>query len=172
MRGQNVKLESLRENDSEILFDWINDRDLVILNAPYSPVGEHAHQEWFKSVQVSTDSVIFSIRKCMDDAIIGSCQLGQIRNVHRTAQLQIRIGLAQERGRGFGTEAVKLLVAFGFRDLNLHRIGLTVFAENVAARKAYVNAGFVEEGCMRKAVWIDGEYRDLIVMGILNNGRD
>jgi RimJ/RimL family protein N-acetyltransferase len=84
--------------------------------------------------------------------------------VHRSAELQIRIGDASARGRGLGSEAVRLLVEFGFRDLNLHRIWLRVFRSNTRALRTYAAAGFVKEGIMRDAAFIDGRFVDVVVM--------
>ena len=96
-----------------------------------------------------------------DGRLIGSCQLHGIHPVHRSAELQIRIGEAGERGRGHGTEAVTLLVDFAFRDLNLRRVALHVLATNERALKMYERIGFVREGVLREAAHVDGEYVDV-----------
>ena len=87
--------------------------------------------------------------------------------MHRTAELQIRIGEGAERGAGRGSEAVVLLLNFGFRDLNLNRIFLHVFANNEPALRMYEKVGFTREGVLRRAAYIDGSYVDIVVMGIL-----
>jgi diamine N-acetyltransferase len=86
---------------------------------------------------------------------------------HRSGELQIRIGDAASRGRGLGTEAVRLLCDFGFADLNLHRIYLHVFASNSRAIGAYEKAGFVREGLLRQAAYIDGQWVDVVLMGLI-----
>ncbi len=77
------------------------------------------------------------------------------------------MGEVSSRGQGYGTEAVELLLDFGFRDLNLHRIYLHVFSHNAAAIRVYEKSGFVREGLLRQTAYIDGEYRDVILMGII-----
>ncbi|HET6900811.1 MAG TPA: GNAT family protein, partial [Vicinamibacteria bacterium] len=125
-----------------------------------------------ENVQGRDDLIVFGIRLRETDRLIGTCQLLHINRVHRTAELQIRIGDAAERGRGYGTEAVALLVGFAFKDLNLHRVSLQVFATNARAIHAYEKAGFVREGVLRQAAHVDGGYVDLVVMGILREEHD
>ncbi len=77
--------------------------------------------------------------------------------------------LAAFRSKGHGTEAVKLLCRFGFADLNLHRIYLHVFETNSRAIRAYEKSGFVREGSLREAAFIDGKWLDVAVMGLIKN---
>ena len=166
--GSRVQLTPLEAKDSAALFRWINDRELVIFNAGFHPVHAEQHASWMKRIVRSPDVAIFAIRLRRGNRLIGVCQLHSISAVHRSAELQIRIGDAAARGRGYGTEAVRLLVEFGFRDLNLHRIWLRVFRSNVRALKTYSAAGFVKEGVMRDAAFIDGRFVDVVVMRKIN----
>jgi RimJ/RimL family protein N-acetyltransferase len=162
--GPRIQLAPLQPKDSAALFRWINDRELVIFNAGFHPVHARQHDAWMKRVVNSPDVAIFAIRQTRGDRLIGVCQLHSISPVHRSAELQIRIGDASARGRGLGSEAVRLLVEFGFRDLNLHRIWLRVFRSNTRALRTYAAAGFVKEGIMRDAAFIDGRFVDVVVM--------
>ncbi len=162
-----VSLAALRLDDLPLMLNWINDREQVLLNGSYKPVSEKQHREWFEAVQQRSDIFIFGIRLLETDNLIGSCQLHSISSIHRNAELQIRLGEVSSRGQGYGTEAVELLLDFGFRDLNLHRIYLHVFSHNAAAIRVYEKSGFVREGLLRQTAYIDGEYRDVILMGII-----
>ena len=165
-----VVLGPVTEADSPTLFEWINDRDLVLLNAPYRPIGSSHHSQWFESIQSRDDSVIFAIRD-RTGRLVGTCQLVNRHPVHLSAELQIRIGDPQDRGKGYGTSAVRQLLDFAFRDWNLHRVQLYVLEGNQAALGAYKKCGFKEEGVLRLAAHIDGAYRNLIVMGVLRDDR-
>lgn len=165
--GNEVELTALREEDLEPLFDWINDRELVLHSSPYSPVHEADHRAWFDAIRSREDVVIFAIRKIPDGELIGTCQLLSIDPRHGTAELQIRIGERSAQGRGLGTEAVGLLLDHAFRDLDLHRVQLTVFEDNERAIQAYEKAGFRQEGRLREAAYIDGKRVDMILMGAL-----
>jgi len=169
LSGHLVRLRHLKEEDREVYQSWINERDLVILNSAYHPVSDICHKEWFDNVTRRLDTVIFSIVDVESDRLIGSCYLASIHNVHRTAELQIRIGCSDYRGKGYGTEAVKLLLKHGFHDLNLNRIYLHVFEDNIAAIKTYDKCNFQEEGNLRKAVFINGKYKNVKILSILRD---
>jgi RimJ/RimL family protein N-acetyltransferase len=162
-----VRLAPIRRKDGPTLFRWINDRDTVILSAGFKPVHATQHSAWLASLADRKDAVIFAIRLVRGDRLIGYCQLLSIDRVHRSAELQIRIGEKKARGRGYGVEAVRQLVEFAFRDLGLHRVWLQVFATNARALKAYEKAGFTREGRMREGVFVDGRFVDVVAMGIL-----
>jgi RimJ/RimL family protein N-acetyltransferase len=170
-RGKLVELSPLTDADSAIMLRWINDRDLVQLSSAYRPVDEAHHREWFDSIRRRSDVVIFGIREIDAGRLVGSCQLLSISPTHRKAELQVRIGEADARGRGYGREAVELLLDFAFNDLNLHRVELTVLDGNEPAIKTYLGAGFRREGIQRRAAYIDGRFVDLVFMGILRDER-
>ncbi|MGH2922438.1 MAG: GNAT family N-acetyltransferase [Solirubrobacterales bacterium] len=161
-----VELTPLRDEDSDALFDWINDRELVQRSAPFEPVARADHDRWFGSIRERDDVEIFAIR-FRDGRLVGSCQLNRIDRRNRACELQIRIGEAGAQGRGHGTEALRLLLAHAFGPLGMERVGLEVFATNEAAIRAYEKVGFRREGVLRSAALIDGDRVDLIAMGVL-----
>ena len=162
-----VVLGPVTMTDAPVLFRWINDRELVLHSAAYRPVHEGSHREWVKGLSQRRDLVAFGIRMRRSQRLIGVCQLTAINAVSRSADLQIRIGDAAARGKGLGLEAVRLLVAFGFRDLNLHRVSLQVLATNRRAVRTYERAGFQLEGTLRDAAFVDGRFVDVLVMSLL-----
>jgi|SRR5262249_51393120 len=167
LKGRDIVLTPLIADDSPTMFAWINDRQDVLFNAPYRPVSEPEHAAWFHAVQQRADTVIFAIRLTKKGTLVGSCQLHSISPVHRTAELQIRLGEPTARRQGYGTEAARLLLDFAFNDLGLGRVSLRVFASNEAALRTYEKVGFVREGVLRKAAYIDGHHEDVVIMGIL-----
>jgi RimJ/RimL family protein N-acetyltransferase len=169
MRGEHVALTPVTAGDLSVMFGWINDRSDVLWNAPYRPVTEAEHTEWFEAIQRRTDTVIFGIRLLDTQRLIGSCQLHSINAIHRSAELQIRLGESEGRGHGYGTEAVQLLLDFAFKDLNLRRVYVHVLVTNGRALRLYEKAGFVREGTLREAAHIDGQYVDIALLGILRD---
>lgn len=168
-RGTGIDLTGVRDEDSDQLFRWINDRELVVLSSAFHPVSRDAHDAWFARVRGSDDVAFFAIRLAGTEELIGSCQLHTVNSKHRSAELQIRIGSPEHWGRGHGGEAVRHLLDIGFEDLGLHRIYLTVLAGNERAQRAYLRAGFIREGTLRDAVFVEDRFQDLIVMGILES---
>lgn len=170
MQSDRIRLRPLRKSDAGLLYEWITDRELVLLNSTFHPVSEVDHDAWVEAMLTRrSDLVIFVIEERSTATAIGTCQLLNINWRHRNAELQIRIGDAESRGRGLGTEAVRLLCEFGFADLNLHRIYLHVFAGNPRAIAAYEKSGFAREGLLRAAAHIDGQWVDVVPMGLIRD---
>lgn len=163
-----VTLRPLRKEDSSLFYKWITDKELMLFNSPYKPVSEMEHDEWFSSMLNKRDDIVlFVIEESNTKNVVGSCQLMNVNALHRNAELQIRIGEKDSISKGIGSSAVKQLIDFGFNHLNLNRIYLHVFASNERAIKSYLKCGFSMEGKMRESVFINGEYLDVIIMGIL-----
>lgn len=160
-------LAALTAGDSTRLFDWINDRELVLFNAGFRPVTRAQHDDWFDEIQRRSDAVLLGIRLEPGNELIGTVQLHSIHPVHRAAELQIRIAEPQHRGKGYGSTAVHLALRLAFDDLNLNRVSLHVLAHNARALHTYEKAGFRREGLLRGAAFVDGSYADVVVMGIL-----
>jgi len=162
-----IVLTAIRNGDEQTLFEWINNRALVVNSSSFAPVHWSSHRDWLERVTKDPTMRIFAIRDANNDQLIGTCQLHSINPLTRSAELQIRIGPTEARGKGVGTDAVSALVRFGYDDLNLHRIYLYVFAKNEAARRCYDRVGFREEGVLRDAGFINGGYCDVVMMSLL-----
>lgn len=167
LSGDKITLGPVNAEDLATLHRWINDRALVALSAPYRPVHFSDHEAWWRAVSCDPTVELFAIRRIADDRLVGTCQLLAIDGRHRTAELQIRLGVAEARGKGLGTEAVGLLLRHAFVDRDLERVSLHVLASNAPAIAAYENNGFIREGLLRRAVFVDGHREDLVVMGAL-----
>jgi RimJ/RimL family protein N-acetyltransferase len=101
------------------------------------------------------------------DRLVGSCALSQLDGDNGSALFHITIGEKDCWGRGYGTEATRLMIDHAFGALGLHRVSLAVFAFNERAIRAYRKVGFTEEGRAREAIWRDGAFWDEIQMGLL-----
>lgn len=162
-----VRLRSVKEEDSNLLFEWINNRELVVLNAPFRPIPEAEHKKWFDDIATRKNLAFFMIEDVRSGMAIGSCQLTNIHNIHRSAELQIRIGRSDFRNKGAGSEALRLLINYGFETLSLHRIMLHVFSTNLRAINTYRKIGFQQEGLLRDAAYIEGQWQDVLVFGLI-----
>ena len=170
MQSDYIRLRPMQKADAPLLYQWITNRELVIHNAPYFPVSESDHDAWIERMMTKcSDLVIFVIEELESGRAIGTCQLVNINWIHRSAELQIRIGDSADQNRGIGSDAVNILCEFGYKDLNLHRIYLHVFANNNRAIRAYEKTSFKHEGLMRQAAFLNGERQDVVVMGRLKN---
>ena len=164
LEGDAVRLTPLADGDSDALFGWINDRELVVLSAPFAPVERAAHDAWFDAVRTRDDTAIFAIRLREGDRLVGTCQLHSIGAPEGEAELQIRIGERDAWGQGAGREAVGLLLGYGFEELGLERIHLHVFATNDRALRLYERCGFRREGMRSEPVFIEGRPTEVVLM--------
>ena len=167
LKHGNIILRALRNSDKDFLYKSINSPELVRYNAPYAPIHELNHEEWFQQILKDPRKRLFMIET--EDHLVGTIQLFDINLVHRNAELSIRIVDAKDRGKGIGNKAVFLLTEHAFKDLGLKRVWLRVFNNNSPAIKSYEKAGFTKEGVLRKTAFIDGQFLDMVVMAKLAN---
>jgi RimJ/RimL family protein N-acetyltransferase len=109
----------------------------------------------------------FSIRALDDDRLLGETDLDVVNWASRDAFVGIGIGNREDWGKGYGTDAMELVLRFAFTELNLRRVTLNVFEYNPRAIRSYEKCGFCIEGCQRSALLKDGKRWDMIYMGIL-----
>lgn len=169
LSGPRVRLRAIEREDVPLLNGFSNDLAVELAGGGDPPYPQSLSRAYaFFDHQLSdgrNDGANFAIEA--DGQLIGICGLYNTDEVARAASLGISIGNKAYWGRGYGREAVSLLVDYGFRMLNLQRIYLDVHARNERAIRAYRAVGFVEEGRLRRHIWSDGRYDDLIYMGVL-----
>lgn len=167
--GSLVKLTSKRAGDEAHMALWQQDGDyLRRLDTSYAvPRSEESIAEFDRNEESSSDSVSFRLRTASNDDLIGFAVLHGIEWNNQSCLIAIGIGDPSFRGKGYGAEALYLLLRYAFDELNMNRVGLDVISNNTPAIKAYKRAGFMEEGRKRQAVLRDGQQFDLILMGVL-----
>lgn len=168
LRGDLVELATIEQTDIDVLYEFSADLAvrLMVESDPPKPMPKPRFQAWYdEGNQRESPPVMFAIR--LHGRAIGTCSLFELSQAHGTAQLGISIGDASVHGKGYGTDAVRVLVDYGFRVLNLRRVWLQVDADNPGAVAAYRKAGFVEEGRLREHTWRDGAYRDSLLMAVM-----
>ena len=169
LQGKNLFLRDLQFNDLEKRVSWLSDPKIThfFTNLATSPITITSMQEWYQKASKNTNHELHFAIITNDGNHIGGSQLKEIDWRNRSAEFGIFIGEKNEWGKGYGTEATKLLIKFGFMSLNLHRIWLRVDADNLAAQKCYEKVGFIKEGIFRDEVYREGNYHDSVVMSIL-----
>ncbi|HXR95859.1 MAG TPA: GNAT family protein [Rhizomicrobium sp.] len=162
-----VSIGPIQQRDLENLFVWLNDARAATLDLPYRPLDCLAFRDWLDRLPRETSQILFAIRESCRPDMIGFVLFKNFQPVYQTAELGVRIGAEGDRGKGYGTRAVKLALDYAWNVLNLHRVSLQVLATNERAIVSYLRAGFVMEGRLREAAFIDGQWRDMAVMGAL-----
>ena len=169
LNGERIGLGSPRKENIEAYLAWMNDLEVLQYVARSRPVGRAEEEEWFANLPKRVDDLVLEIALLESGEPIGSCGFHRINSGNRSAELGIMIGDPAHRGRGYGSEAMKLLCGYGFDILNLHRIGLSVFEYNPRAIRCYERVGFKHEGRRRAARFWNGKYWDSLDMGILES---
>ena len=124
-------------------------------------------ERFFTARVVGIDSLTLAVHLRATDRLIGSCAFSQLDGDNGSALYHITIGEKELWGRGYGTEATRLMLGHAFGSLGLHRVSLAVFAFNERAIRSYRKVGFVVEGQAREAIFRDGRFWDEISMSIL-----
>ena len=164
--GEKCYLSPLNLQDYEIYTKWINDID-VSLGVTFASVLMTPEQEKEILKKLSRAEYNFAIVELKKDELIGNIGFTHIDFINHTAEMGIFIGNKDYWGKGYGAEAIELLLDFGFNILNLHNINLKVYSYNKPAIKCYQKVGFKEVGRLREAKQIAGQKFDQIIMDIL-----
>lgn len=108
---------------------------------------------------------------CLNDTeeMIGELTLFDIDSPNHAAGFRISMNEVKYTSKGYGTEAIKLIIDYVFFDLKLNRLQLEVFSHNVRGIRAYEKVGFIKEGVLREALYYEGKYSDEIIMSIVRS---
>jgi RimJ/RimL family protein N-acetyltransferase len=167
--GDLVALGPAHKGILPLLWRWENDLELSVLTGdpvhPLSPEGIDSLYERYSKNEPGHAS--FAIYERATLRPIGTIGLPNINHAHRTAELGIGIGEHDCWGKGYGTEATRLILDFAFTVLGLHNVMLRVFSYNERAIRSYQKVGFKEMGRRRQAQRIGGQAYDVVYMDCL-----
>ena len=168
MVGEKCYLSPISMEDAEKWAEWLNDLEVAIPvgDVAYIPISCEKQKEWIDQ-DIKSGQHIFNIVDLKADQLIGKCVLFQINMVDRNAVLGIIIGEKTLWSKGYGYDATKLLLDYGFNLLNLNNIMLTTYSFNKRAIQCYKKVGFREFGRRRQARIIGNNKYDLVYMDIL-----
>jgi len=168
--GHAVRLGALEERDVPTIARWQTGPFLRLYDArPAVPRSETEVAEWLDDVRQSEQTIAFAIRALEDDRLLGTLELDSILWAHRVCGMGLAIGERENWGRGFGSEAAALGLAFAFEELNLHRVTATVFAYNDRSIALVEKLGFRNEGAFREFLERDARRYDMLLYGLLRH---
>jgi len=165
--GDRIYLRPLDVDDLDRCLRWINDPELVDRLGRRHPMGRAQEETWLAGQYERADHLNLAIVLVDGDRHIGNCGFNAIDSVNRQAEFGILIGEKDAWGHGYGSEAARLVLDYGFDELGLHRISLGVYAFNDRAIRAYEKVGFVLEGTEREAYFRHGRFHDHHIMSVL-----
>jgi RimJ/RimL family protein N-acetyltransferase len=152
---------------------WVNDPEVIRYTTTSTPYSLAMEEKWFDKqleTPASRGQVLAIETHVGEEWIhIGNTDLHNIEPVTNAAEFGIMIGNKDFWHKGLGQETTRLMLKHGFEDLNLNRIYLYVFAENLRAIKTYESAGYIKEGVLRQAMYKNGLYNDIVVMSVLHS---
>ena len=166
--GQRVRLTAVRADDYDVITRQQEDVGFwrLMSSDASNPRTVEANKAYLEEQLAKPNAFYFAIRPVDDDRFVGLINLSYIEWNHGAGELGMGIG-RDDWGKGYGTEALAILLRFAFHEINLHRVALTVFGYNDRAIALYESAGFVKEGSDREYLSRDGRRYDMHRYGLL-----
>ncbi|OAB38631.1 acetyltransferase [Paenibacillus macquariensis subsp. defensor] len=170
--GDRIVLREYRDSDLDHIRQWVNDPEITntLSDNFLYPHSKYETESFFRMMvegKSSNKSFIIAVKDSLE--YIGQIDLYKIDWKNRFAHLAVVIGRKEYLGKGYGSDAIRILQKFTFEELNLNRIELEVYEYNERAYKCYLKCGFKEEGRYRNKIYNKGKYRDSICMSILRS---
>ncbi len=166
-----VYLRALELSDLERTYKWHNDPELYkSLVGPFHYVSQTTEEEWLRQkMAYSPREVNLAVCITSTKQHIGNFYIREIDWIARNAALHLLIGEPDQRGKGYGTAANRLVVKYAFQDLGLVRLWLPVLEENKPSLSHLEKCGFIVEGRLRQHAFKDGKFKDVLILGICAN---
>lgn len=167
--GERVRLRSYEDRDAQVRASFGRNRQIVRAlggdlpwDLPLNPAD--AAQQLTRRFGPGPHWIVADA----NDDFLGVARLAPLDAKTRSAAYAIAIYNPTQLGSGLGTEVTRLVLAYAFEGLGLHRVSLTVLADNTRAITCYERCGFTTEGRLRHTLWRDGQWSDDLIMAILN----
>lgn len=167
--GTKLYLRVLEDADLEGPYlSWLNDQETTkFLDTGRFPTTRRSLEETIQTSAKQTDSLFLAIVDRETDRHIGNIKLGPINWVHRYGSIGILLGDPAYRGKGYGQEAVELVLDHAFTQLGLHKVTAGAYGTHAASLALFKGQGFSVEGCLRGHLYLNGSYHDKVLMGLL-----
>lgn len=167
-----IRLEKFSKEDFTQLIGWINNERLLMnwAGSLFSFPLTHNSLQWYlndTNIKGVSDAFVYRAVEETTGAVVGHISIGGLSWKNRSARIS-RV-FVNEKGKGYCIAMMKEAIRIGFEELGLHRIGLGVYSDNIAAVKCYEKAGMQQEGLQRDVLLYEGEFWSMIEMGILED---
>ena len=169
-QGEKVLLRALDNSDLMASLDHVNDYDTMrgVTSGLILPSNVEDEARFFSAQsRQNRGEYQFAVETLEGKRYIGRCGLIHVDWKNRLAECAILIGDKNERGKGYGADAMKTLCRFAFEEMGMNKLTVRVFAFNRAAIRCYEKCGFEQEGLLKKEYFREGKFHDVVVMGLL-----
>lgn len=167
--GERVFLRPYNESDLEFLYQGLYIQETRRLTGLKKVYSKEFMAEYFSKISKDDSRIFLVIVDKSTNEPIGDVELNYIDLLSRSSYIRVQISNDRFLSKGYGTEAMKLLLDYGFGVYDLHRIELEVYSYNSRAIRAYEKLGFKQEGIKRESIYYNYEYHDTIIMGLLKS---
>ena len=169
LEGERVYLRSITYDDTDLIVKWRNQDNVKRYFFYRGEFTNESHENWMKN-KVETGEVAQFI-VCMKDSdrTVGCTYLRDIDTENSKAEYGVFLGEEDIRGMGIGKEVLKLTVKYAFDNLKLHRVYARAKEDNKPSVNCFLSCGFTKEAVLRDSMFSDGEYVNVVILGILNN---
>ncbi|MDD2694710.1 MAG: GNAT family protein [Anaerolineales bacterium] len=170
--GERVRLRAIEREDLPLFTAWLNDPEVHAYLDLIFPFSLAEEERWFENMLSSPPAehpLVIEVSEGTAWTPVGNCALGKIDWRNRSAAVGIFIGEKRYWNKGYGGDALRLLLRHGFETLNLNRVYLRVYETNLRGIRAYEKVGFVHEGRFREAEFRGGKALNVLYMSVLRS---
>ena len=169
--GDNLLLRPIQISDcSQRYLSWLQDPQISkYLETRWTTQTMESIQSFVASKIESDSDYLFAIIEKETGQHMGNIKIGPVNSHHKYADVSYFIGEKSCWGKGYATEAIRLITRFGFEELGLYKVQAGVYENNIGSIKALKKVGFVQEGCLRKQLLSDGNREDHLLFGIFED---
>jgi RimJ/RimL family protein N-acetyltransferase len=168
--GERIELRRHARENYRLYGEWYGDPEIWRLTSwAAAPLSPSAVERLFADRELSGTDDSFAIHLKDEEDPIGVISLMNISEANDSAELSVILGHPEDRHHGYGAEAIDTILRYAFDDIELNRVGLSVFEFNEEAISTYERVGFREEGRLRQALKRDDLYYDTILMCVLRS---
>jgi len=167
--GKRVCLRPFGRNDLSYVQKWSNDPEIREMTGEVAPMSRADAERWYRRQRAEKDRIWFTIVLKKGNRVIGEAGLLRMFKPWRCTDMTVIIGEKDAWGKGYGTEAGRLVLDYAFKRLGFHRVSIGVAALNERALGYWEGLGFKKEGVQRDGYHCNGEYSDFVMMSILED---
>ena len=166
--GERVYIRPITEEDTDLIIAWRNSdavRPYFIYQKPFTREG---HREWLETMIRTRRAYQFIVCTIEEDKPIGCTYLRDYDRENNKIEYGVFLGSDDVKGKGIGTEILRLTLRFAFDKLHVHKVFARAFADNRASIGSFLKGGFAKEAYLKDEVYVNGQYRDIVLLGIIN----
>ena len=167
IRGEHIILREQREEDAKFFAYWFSQPEVMFKCGFEKPTDEEQEKKYITEYHRSEDSVWYTITD-LDGNVIGETGLLRMFPAWHQTDLTIIIPDPEMRNKGYGTEAIRIMLDMAFNEYDMHRVSIGVVGLNTDALEFYKKIGFRQEGILEEAYFYNNEYSDFVMMRILS----